>query len=331
MHFLKKLIVLIATTSLCLNGCGLSTPTNSEKSPSDESVMINIAYQYGLSYAPLVLCKEQGIIEKNYFNKTGKNLIINWSQMSSGPDINTAFASGDLDVACMGIAPAITGISNKIGYKIFTNISGQEHGLMSNDASINSLEDYIGSNNQIALVNIGSIQHIILAMSLVKNGYDAHALDANIVGMKHPDGKVALESNSISGHLTSNPYIYMERENSNLHELNEIKDTWSVNDSFIVGVASEELYSNTELYSTVYDSISEAIDILNSNPEDAAQITCELDGNSLEDELQYMKAGSYSTTTSGILDLANFMYENQFISEKIDNYSDLTYDNVVGD
>ena len=82
--------------------------------------------------------------------------------------------------------------------------------MMAHDESIKELKDLIGSSHQIALVNIGSIQHIILAKALVDNGYDAHALDSNIVAMKHPDGMNSVETNSISCHLTTNPYIYIK-------------------------------------------------------------------------------------------------------------------------
>ena len=313
---------LLLAFSLCLCGCGAKDST--------KDASINIAYQYGLAYAPLIICKEQKLIETEYYNQTGKELTINWSQMSSGADINSAFASGDLDVACLGIAPAITGISNNIGYKIFTSISGQEHGLMTNDDSINSLEDYIDSSNQIALVNTGSIQHIILAMALSENGYDAHALDSNIVAMKHPDGMVSLESGSISGHLTSNPYIYKERTNSSLHELDEVKNAWSPDNSFIVGIASEKIHNDDILYKIVCDSFKTAIDYINENPEEAAKLTCELNGNSFEDELKYMQAGSYSAETANVFSLATFMYDNQFITNEIKDYNELTYDNVKG-
>ena len=328
---ITKILLLLSIAVLFLTACGQSQDVATNTSVASDNITLNIAYQYGLSYAPLIVCKEQRLIEDAYYHQTGKTLTINWSQMSSGADINSAFASGDLDIACLGIAPAITGISNNIGYKIFTNISGQEHGLMSNDPAITSLSDYIDSNNQIALVNIGSIQHIILGMALAENGYDAHVLDSNIVAMKHPDGMVSLESGSISSHLTSNPYIFKERTNTNLHELDEVKNAWSLDNSFIVGIASENIHTNSELYTIVCNSFSQAIDLINTNPEKVASITSELNGNTYEEELQYIKAGSYSASTSNVLNLASFMFNNQFITREFNAFSELAYDNVLGD
>lgn len=331
MKTIRKLIVLF----LCVAMIGTLTAcasTDSASSETDSPVTLNIAYQYGLAYAPIVICQENKLIEKAYSEITGKEVTVVWNQMSSGADINTGIAAGDIDVGFMGVGPAITGIAKNVGYKVFTNLSGQEHGLMTNAANINSLSDIIGSSNQIALVNIGSIQHIILAKALADNNLDPHALDSNIVAMKHPDGMSSLESNSIACHLTSNPYIYKERANSTLHELPEVAASWSKDNSFIVGVASKALNTDKpDLYKALCQAFGDAITFINSDIEATARITCEYDGNTYEDELNYLKAGSYTASTKGLLDLAKFMYENEFLTTELANYSDLVFENVTGD
>lgn len=327
---IKKLLATVlcgVILGMSLLGCGGSAQSTEETGNAE----INIAYQYGLAYAPLIVAKEQGLIEKVYEEATGKKVTVTWNQMSSGADINTAFVSRSINVGFMGIAPAITGIANEVGYKIFTNLSGQEHGLMTSDANIKSLDDLVGSDKQIALVNIGSIQHIILAKALANAGHDAHSLDSNIVAMKHPDGMSSLESGSIPCHLTSNPYLYKELENESLYEVAGISDVWSVESSFIVGIASEDLKTNdSEAYDALCKAIAEAIDYINANPEAAAELTCEFNGNTKEDELKYMQKGNYSVETTGIFDLATFMSSNGFIDKSFADYSDLVFDNVKG-
>ena len=81
---------------------------------------------------------------------------------------------------------------------------------------------------------------------LGSGGFDVIFLD---IQMKHPDGMNSVETNSISCHLTTNPYIYKERSNADLHELGEVKESWPADNSFIVGVCAEKLYSeNPDLY-----------------------------------------------------------------------------------
>lgn len=330
----KKIMSLVLGATMLvgcfgLGGCGKNSGTSSDKG---DAVELSIAYQYGTAYAPAIVMKEEGLIEKHYEEATGKKVNVVWNQMSSGADINTGISSGSVDIGYMGIGPAVTGVSKNIGYKIFSGCSGQESGLMTNDKDVKSLKDLVGSSKQIATVNIGSIQHIMLAKALADNGLDPHALDTNIVAMKHPDGKSAIESGSVACHLTSNPYIYMERDNADLTELEEVKNSWNVENSFIVGVAANSLHDdNPELYKAVCDASAEAMDIINNTPEDAAKITCDLDGNSFEDELKYLQLGYYSVETKGIFELAKFMEDNDFVDDAPDSYNDLVFDNVKGD
>lgn len=322
----KIISVMIAVSMMAgsLMGCGNSMQKG-------DTATLNIAYQYGLAYAPAMIAQQQELIEEAYKEATGKEVTVIWNQMSSGADINTGIAGGSIQIGFMGIAPAITGATSNVGYKIFTNISGQEHGLMTNDSNLNTLEDLANTDSQIALVNIGSFQHIVLARALDNAGLDPHALDANIVAMRHPDGKASVESGSIPCHLTSSPYIYQERENEELHEIAGVNEVCTLEDSFIVGVASEALYEqNQELYQAVCNALDASIDYINENKAEAAALTCEYNGNDLETELKYMEQGYYSTETKGIYELAKFMAENGFIETAPNDFYDLAFENVKG-
>ena len=156
----RKLIALALAAYLAVPAFGVQAA----EAPGDAE--LSIAYQYGLGYAPVTIAQQLGLIEKAYEETTGSQLTITWNQMNSGADINTGIVSGDLDAGFMGVGPALTGISQDLGYKIFSNLSGQEHGIMTNNEAIQSFDDLLGSDYQIALVNLGSIQHILLAKAL---------------------------------------------------------------------------------------------------------------------------------------------------------------------
>ncbi len=325
---MKKLLALTLAFGMVCN----ASICMADETESGKDAELSIAYQYGLGYAPVTIAQQKGLIEEAYKEATGGNLTITWNQMSSGADINTGISSGDIDAGFMGVGPALTGITQKLGYKIFTNLSGQEHGIMTNVDEINSFDDLIGSDYQIALVNIGSIQHILLAKTLAAKGYDPHALDANLVAMKHPDGMTALETGSIAVHLTTNPYLFKERTEDNLHEIESLSEVCAPEDSFLVGIASESIYEeNPDLYQALVQGISDGIDFLNENKEEAAGITAEFDGNEPDVELEYLNQGFYDAKTSNVLETAQFMYENGFLESDPGEYTDLVFDNVEGD
>ena len=246
---------------------------------------LNITYQYGLAYTPAVIAMDQGLIEAAYKEATGEDLTVNWTQMNNGSDINTAFAAGEIDAGFLALGPIVSGVSKGIGYKIFSNSSGQPH-----------------------------------------------ALDANLIGMKHPDGMAALENGQIAAHLTSSPYIQMERKNEELHEVGDMSAVWSAENSYIVGVASEELHDEKpEIYQALCDGIKAAMDYINENPEETAEFTAELDGNTVEDELEYLKDGNYHPEVKGIGRFAKFMEEAEFLDGEAPAFEDMVFDNVVGD
>ena len=319
----KKVIavMLILIMTLSLAACGGGDET------ADGKTKLTIAHQYGIAYAPLEVMKPQKLIEKHY-----DGVEVEWSTLNSGSAINEGFLSGDIDVGAMGVAPAITGVTSGVPYKICSNMSAQPHKIMTNNPNIKSLKDI--TDEKIALVNIGSIQHILLAMAAKEQLGDAHALDENIAAMAHPDGMSSLISGSVDCHLTTSPYVFKEAEEDGITEVEALESVWPSGNSFIVAVASTDLQENNpELYDAVVAALAEAIDYINNNTAEAAEMLCEaedVDAATMEKWLTD-KDCVYSTETKGVMDMANFMAEEGFLeNEGPKDFSDLAFDNVKG-
>lgn len=325
MKRVKKAVAVILVIAMV---AGFTACGDSGSSESEETATLTVAFQYGMAYAPLQVMKEQNLIEKYY-----ENVEVEWSTLNSGSAINEGFASGDIDLGAMGVGPAITGVTSGVPYKICANLSAQPHKIMTNDSSIKTLKDV--GEKKIALVNIGSFQHILLAMAAKEQLGDAHALDNNIVAMAHPDGMAALLSGSVECQLTTSPYVFKEAEEEGISEVEGLESVWPSGNSFIVAVASTSLKEeNPELYDAVINAISDAIDYLNNNPEEAAEMLCEnedVDAATMREWLEDEDC-VYSMETKGVMDFANFMAENDFLeNDGPESFSDLAFDNVEGD
>lgn len=299
-------------------GCGKNAASGNK-----DKKKLTIAFQYGMSYTPILVMKEQDLIAKHYDGE----LELEWLTLNSGSAINEGITAGDIDVAAMGVGPFITGVTAGIPYKMYSNISAQPHGLVTNDPAIKSLKD-ITSEKKIALVNIGSFQHILLAMLAEKELGDAHALDNNIVAMAHPDGMAALLAGSADCQLTTSPYIFKELDTKGIYEISDIEEVWPAGNSFIVGLASDKLYEeDRDLFEAVKAATSEAMDYINNNKSEVAKFLAPMENVSEEVMLSWLedKRCVFSTQESGVLEMAQFMERAGFIDKAPKNIKEISF------
>ena len=134
--------------------------------------------------------------------------------------------------------------------------------------------------------------------------------------------------------MTTSPYVFKEAEEDGITEVEALESVWPSGNSFIVAVASTDLQENNpELYDAVVAALAEAIDYINNNTAEAAEMLCEaedVDAATMEKWLTD-KDCVYSTETKGVMDMANFMAEEGFLeNEGPKDFSDLAFDNVKG-
>ena len=321
MNTFRKTISLLL--SLCL---GLSLSACGAAPADDGPKELTIAYQGGIGYAPVHILEAKELIQANY----GGDVTVNFVKLDSGAAINEGIIGGTVDIGCMGLSPAISGVTAGIPYKVISNLCSQAHGLMSNDPAITSLSD-IGPEDKIALVNTGSIQHILLAMAAEQALGDPHALDNNIQAMSHAEGMASLESGTVKLHLTSSPFLYQERENETYNELAEIGQVWPGGNSFLVAMAASPLAEDAELFEAVSRAFSQAIAFINENPGETAEIEAEYLQLDLDTVTGYLSDEDcrFFPEVRGAQTMISFMHRAGFTAREI-TMSDFLYDTVSG-
>ena len=319
---LLKISVIAAAVAACV----------STASFGQDAKEINIAYQSSIAYAPMLVMKDQGLVEKHYDG----DVTVNYNLMANGAEINEAIISGSIDVGCMGAAPVLTGIGAGVPYKIFTGLSSQPYAILTNQDDIKTLED-ITSDDQIAITNINSHPHILLAMAAKEYLGDAHALDSNLVVLGNADGYASIVSGAVQCHMVISPYNFMEAANEEtaIHEIEVGKDVWPNGNTFIVGVVGTDFHDkDPELYQALCDATEEAMQYIEEHPEETAELLAEGYDASAEEILAWMQdeRSSYSMELKGILELAGFMGEEGFLdkSKVPEQLSDIAFDNVQG-
>lgn len=324
---MKKLISLILVVVMVVSLVACSGSESSDTAESTRSKHITIAYQQGIGYAMVHILEAKELIEKYY----GEGVDVTFQLLASGAAINEGIIGGNIDIGCMGTAPAISGVIAGIPYKCISAINAQPNGLMTYRDDINSLSD-ISAEDKIATVNTGSIQHIMLAMACEKYLGDAHALDNNIQPMQHAEGMAALESGTVALHLTSFPFIGQERENPKYHELTELSDTCPAENTFLVAMASTKLAEDTKLLEAVRSAFKEASDLIATNKDEVADIEAKylsMDKETVLDNLNNPDV-SFNVSLKGVGNIIDFMRRAEFITSDL-KYSDFIFDGVEGD
>lgn len=324
LNMAKKILVIVMSMVLILSLTACQKEKNSES--KDEKLVV--AYQMGISYTPLLIMKDQKLIEKHY----GKKIDVEWKLMASGAAISEGITAGSVDFGALGSSVAINGIMSNVPYKICTGLAAVSCGIQTSDKNINSLKD-ITKDKQIAVTQINSQPHILLAMAAKKELGDAHALDKNLVPMANADGYSALISGAVQCHMVLSPYNIMEDEEDNMHTIKVSDDVWTKGNTSIVGIGSENIYKNNpELYKAFCDATEEAMKYIKENPNKTAKLLTESYDASEEEILKWLKDDStqYNTNLQGIMELSNFMVEEGFMDKGPKNIKELTFDNVKG-
>lgn len=271
-----------------------------------------LAIQPGMSYAPLIIIRDKGWLEDEL-----PDTEITWQVLDSGSAIRDGMVAGDLHVGAGGIGPFLVGRDAGIDWKLLSGLNEMDLWLMAEDSGISGLDDF-ESGDKIAMPAPDSIQAVVLKKGAEEELGDAAALDDSIVAMDHPTGLQALLSGQIAGHLTSPPFQFDEEKEGAQPILTsyELFGEHTFNSVFV----QQEFYDdNSEAMETLNDLIGQAIDLINNEPQEAAEILAEDSGGkpdaaTYEDYLG-REGVAYTQEVSGYETFGEFMAEIGLIEE----------------
>ena len=311
--FLLSLVIIISF--MILYFCKSSQNSNQALS-SFSNLEIRLASQYGLQYAPVYVTKELKLLEKYL-----PGIKVKWGTFGGGSAIVEALAGNHIDIGFMGIPPALIAIDKGLPVKIAQGISVPPNELMVNSKSLTKLDDF-SPQDKIAVPGIGSIQHILLSMAAKKYLGNAHALDNNIITMKNPDAFSALlNKHSIVAHFTVMPYIKREEKSG----FNTILSGHTIfGDASIISITTANFHNNPTLYAGFIAAFNEAIFLINKRDARAIKIIQKTENLSDQEIIEYLKwnGTNYSSNIYGLMGLANYMFENNYIKNEpiLENY-----------
>ncbi len=300
----------------------------SGSSAATEATVLRIANQPGLGYLPLIVIREQKLLEKRV-----PGLTVEWIELTSGPAIRDAMLAGKLDVGSGGTTPFIQGYDKGVKWKVAAALVDMPLFMNTWKPNIKTLKDF-GPDDRIASPAPGSIQHITLQMAAKTQLGDPHALDNRLVTMAHPDALAALKTKrEITAHFTSPPFQYDELEEPGVHTVLDSYEVLGGPATFTCVYTTIAWHDkNPKLYAAFVAALDEAIEYINKNPKDAAElfVKSEKSKDSPERILSLMeKPGvAFKTTPTGLMKYAQFMKETDGIKAAPSSWKDFVFENV---
>jgi NitT/TauT family transport system substrate-binding protein len=287
---------------------------------------ITIAYQFGVGYAPLLIIKQQRLLEKAY-----PGLQVEWKQLASGTPITDGIIKGDIQIGAMGTGPFLVGWARGINWRVIAPLDEADLWLMARDSSIRTIADLRGK--RIATPTATSIQAVALRkMAQVKLG-NPRALDSSLISMDHPDGMQALLSGQIDAHFTSPPYQWQELGRG-AHVVGKSYGYFGAH-SFLVTALTQKFYDEYRAFSNrFYRLVKQSIDLINKKPKAAAAILAREDQTEATTAqftrwITRKKSLTFTTRPRGLMRTAGFMNRIGLLSKVPGSWRELVFPPVL--
>lgn len=306
---------------------------------SAETRTVRVAKQFGISYLPLSVMEEKGLIEAEG-KKLGLDLKTEWLRFTGGPPMNEAIVSGNLDFASGGVGPLVTAwarTQKNIKIKGIAAINAMPLFLNTIKPEIKTIKDFT-EKDRIALPAVKvSIQAVVLQMAAEKvfgKGQE-HKLDQWTVSLSHPDAFAQMMSgkSEITAHLTSAPYQYEELKDKRVHKVLDSYEVLGGPHTFNSIWATAKLYEGEpKVIQAFLAALEEAMKYIKADPDGAAKLWVKNNNSKLpvEEAARIIKLpeNEWTMTPKKTMAFADYMSRVGMIPVKPESWKDLYVKNI---
>ncbi|MCI0429172.1 MAG: ABC transporter substrate-binding protein [Rhodospirillales bacterium] len=285
-----------------------------------ETDTIRIATQFGTAYLPLLIVRNQNLIERHLAEAGLPPAKVEWVRLSGGAATNDALLSGTVGYVAAGIAPLLTiwdKTKGTLDVKAVAGLDASSAFLNTSNPNVTSLRDFT-EKDRIALLAVNvSIQATMLQIAAEQAfGEGQHAkLDAITIALPHPDALAALVAGGpeITAHFTTPPFNFQELEHQGVHRVTSSHEIFGGPTTLTAVYATSAFrVDNPETFKAVFSALREGHEFIEQNPEEAARIFVEEEKSKLPVEwvVKLLKdpAVKYTFVPVNTQKIADFMY-----------------------
>ncbi|TSJ63252.1 ABC transporter substrate-binding protein [Starkeya sp. 3C] len=280
-----RLRALLAAMALALTPAGTLFHASSASAETGE---LRIAQQFGIAYLPLIVAKEQKLIEKHAAADGLPDLKVEWLRLSGAAAMNDALISGGLDFATAGVAPAILTwdkTRGKTDIVLISSLGSMPNVLTTNNPKVKTLKDF-AATDRIALpsVKVG-FQPIVLQIAAEKEFGQYDKLDDLTVSLPHPDATTSILAGTggITAHFTSPPFVQQQLESGKVHAVLNSYDVLGGPHTFNVVYGTKKFATeNPKTVNAFVAALDEANAWIKANPAEAAKLYIAAESSKLD-------------------------------------------------
>jgi NitT/TauT family transport system substrate-binding protein len=326
-------IVLLALACL-LSSCG----------PADTTPRVRIPVGAGgVGFLPLLLMREQGLIEKHAAAAGLAELRVEWLDLGGPSVMNDALISGSVDFIAAGPPAFLTlwdRTRDNLDVRGVAAISAMPMYLNARAPHLNSVDD-LRAGDRVAVTAIKvSIPAIIMQMYASERYGEAEAtrFDPYTVTMTHPDGVIAMlaPSSDISAHFTSPPFHQRERQNPAVRTILTTDEVMGGATTFtMLSTTGAWREANPGPYAAVLAALEEAIALITADPLAAADalIAARDDAGLSRDEIAAILAEPdirFTAVPENTMRYAEFMHAIGSLEHEPESWRDLFFPEIHG-
>ena len=136
-----------------------------------ETASVSVAYQYGLAYLPLMVMREQKLLEQQARAAGLGDVAVTYATMSGPGLINDGLLSGSVQFGAVGPPSLVTlwaKTKGRLGVRMVGGLAAMPMYLNSMNPAVRTLADF-GETDKIALPSVKvSVQAVTLQMAAAK-------------------------------------------------------------------------------------------------------------------------------------------------------------------
>lgn len=321
-----------ALASLLVAACGGGGAANEIKIPLGAG---------GVGFLPLYVMRAEGLVEKHAAAAGLEGVQVRWIDLGGPAVMNDALLAGSVDFIAAGPPAFITLWDRTRGsaeVKGVAAMSSLPMYLNARAPHLTSLEDFADADKIAVTAVKVSIPSIAMQMYAAEHYgiADAYRFDRYTVTMTHPDALVAMLSggNPVNAHFTSPPFHQREIADPAVHTVISTDDILGGSTTFtMLSTTARFRDGNPQAYAAVLAALEEANELIESNPERAAQILHEADagaGFTVEELTRVLRDPDikFTTTPENVHRYAEFMHEIGSIQNRPASVGDLFFPEI---